>query len=144
MQDFYIEIYCFFVGDPVWQDRIKWLVVKNSKGRKARVVYLSNDSLETLMQYLSLRPSSRAKGGFLVEKGTFKGKAFAVRGIQKRMEYYARKVAASFVKEFAVDYDSGGWISSSVLSGVTYMYRKRGDRSPPPYQPPKAVSKMSP
>ena len=55
------------------------------------MVYLSNDSLETLMQYLSLRPSSRAKGIFLVEKGAFKGKALSVRGIQKRMEYYARK-----------------------------------------------------
>jgi site-specific recombinase XerD len=69
----------------------KKMLVKNGKGRKDRVVYMSNDSLETLMQYLTLRPSSRAKGIFLVEKGTSKGKALSVRGIQKRMEYYARK-----------------------------------------------------
>jgi len=31
------------------------------------------------------------KKTFLVEKGTFKGKPISVRGIQKRMEYYARK-----------------------------------------------------
>jgi site-specific recombinase XerD len=69
----------------------KKILVRNGKGRKDRVVYLSNDSLEVLMRYLTLRPSSRAKGIFLVEKGTFKGRVLSVRGIQKRMEYYARK-----------------------------------------------------
>jgi site-specific recombinase XerD len=69
----------------------KKILVKNGKGKKDRVVYLSNDSLEVLMHYLRLRPSSRAKGIFLVEKGTCKGKALSVRGIQKRMEYYAGK-----------------------------------------------------
>jgi site-specific recombinase XerD len=43
------------------------------------------------VKYLRLRRSSRAKKIFLVEKGTFKGKPISVRGIQKRMEYYAHK-----------------------------------------------------
>jgi site-specific recombinase XerD len=32
---------------------------------------------------------------FLVEKGDYKGKPISVRGIQKRMEYYARKAGLS-------------------------------------------------
>ena len=43
------------------------------------------------MNYLRVRQSSRAKKVFLVEKGSFTGKPISVRGIQKRMEYYARK-----------------------------------------------------
>jgi len=61
------------------------------KGAKDRVVYLSNDAYRALVQYLRVRPSSRAKKLFLVEKGRFKGKPLSVRGIQKRMEAYARK-----------------------------------------------------
>jgi site-specific recombinase XerD len=71
--------------------RRKKILVRNGKGRKDRVVYISNDSLEILMQYLTLRPSSRAKRIFLVEKGSYRGNPLSVRGIQKRMEYYARK-----------------------------------------------------
>jgi len=67
------------------------ILVEDGKGRKDRVVYLSDDAYEALVKYLRSRPSSRAKKIFLVEKGTFKGKPISVRGIQKRMEYYARK-----------------------------------------------------
>ncbi|MBW1855081.1 MAG: tyrosine-type recombinase/integrase [Deltaproteobacteria bacterium] len=67
------------------------ILVKDGKGSKDRVVYISNDAYEALAQYLRSRPSSRTKKIFLVEKGTFKGKPISVRGIQKRMEYYARK-----------------------------------------------------
>ena len=67
------------------------IFVKDGKGRKDRVVYLSDDAYEVLVKYLRSRPPSRAKKIFLVEKGTFKGKPISVRGIQKRMEYYARK-----------------------------------------------------
>ena len=41
--------------------------------------------------YLRIRPPSKTKNLFLVEKGPYSGKALSVRGIQKRMEYYARK-----------------------------------------------------
>lgn len=67
------------------------ILVKDGKGRKDRVVYLSDDAYEALVKYLRSRLPSRAKKVFLVEKGTFKGKPISVRGIQKRMEYYARK-----------------------------------------------------
>ena len=67
------------------------LVVYEGKGRKDRLVYLSRDALQALVGYLRWRPSSRVRGVFLVEKGTCKGEAISVRGIQKRMEYYAKK-----------------------------------------------------
>ena len=67
------------------------IIVEEGKGGKGRVVYISNDALDALLQYLRGRPSSRAKKLFLVEKGTYSGKPISVRGIQKRIEYYARK-----------------------------------------------------
>lgn len=67
------------------------LFIYHGKGGKDRVVYLSNDAYQALLNYLKHRPSSRAKKLFLVEKGDFKGKSISVRGIQKRMEYYAKK-----------------------------------------------------
>jgi site-specific recombinase XerD len=57
----------------------------------SRVVYLSNDALDALVHYLRVRYTSRAKKLFLAEKGPFSGKAISVRGIQKRLEYYAQK-----------------------------------------------------
>ena len=71
--------------------RRRRIVVHNGKGRKDRVVYISDDAYLALDQYLRLRPKSRAKEVFLVEKGTCKGQGISVRGIQKRMEYYTRK-----------------------------------------------------
>jgi site-specific recombinase XerD len=65
--------------------------VVNGKGLKDRIVYMSTDGFEALTEYLRLRPYSRAKKLFLVEKGVYRGKPISVRGIQKRMEYYARK-----------------------------------------------------
>jgi site-specific recombinase XerD len=67
------------------------LIVYEGKGGKDRVVYLSSDALKTLSTYLKKRSSSRTQRVFLVEKGIFKDKALSVRGIQKRMEYYAKK-----------------------------------------------------
>jgi len=69
----------------------KVILVKDGKGSKDRVVYLSDDAYGALVKYLTSRPPSRVKKIFLVEKGTFKDKPISVRGIQKRMEYYARK-----------------------------------------------------
>ncbi len=67
------------------------IMVLNGKGGKGRVVYISNDAADGLMAYLKQRSHRRARGVFLVEKGDYKGQAISVRGIQKRMEYYARK-----------------------------------------------------
>jgi site-specific recombinase XerD len=65
--------------------------VLNGKGSKDRLVYMSNDAYDALVRYLKLRPRSRTKKLFLVEKGTYRGKPISVRGIQKRMEHYASK-----------------------------------------------------
>jgi len=67
------------------------LIVQQGKGGKGRVVYISNDAHDALKAYLKLRSSNRTKRVFLVEKGTYKGQAISVRGIQKRVEYYAEK-----------------------------------------------------
>jgi site-specific recombinase XerD len=67
------------------------IIVEQGKGGKGRVVYFSNDAFDALVHYLRVRPSSRVKKLFLVEKGPYYGRAISVRGIQKRMEYYARK-----------------------------------------------------
>lgn len=67
------------------------IYVYNGKGGKDRVVYISNDAYLALISYLRVRPPSRAKKLFVVEKGTYRGRPISVRGIQKRMEYYARK-----------------------------------------------------
>lgn len=65
------------------------LFVANGKGRKDRVVYLSKDARLSLETYLNRR-SSKTRHIFLVQKGPLTGKPLSVRGIQKRMEYYAR------------------------------------------------------
>jgi len=70
--------------------RKRQVFVINGKGAKDRVVYVSDDARLALEAYLQKRPS-KAKRLFLVQKGTMKGEPISVRGIQKRMEYYARK-----------------------------------------------------
>ncbi len=65
------------------------LIVRNGKGCKDRVVYISKDAYEAVVDYLRLRVPSKDKKVFLVEKGPYSGKAISVRGIQKRIEYYA-------------------------------------------------------
>lgn len=67
------------------------LFVYNGKGAKDRVVYISQDTYHALADYFKVRPKGHAKKLFLVEKGPYRGKPISVRGIQKRMEYYARK-----------------------------------------------------
>lgn len=66
------------------------LFVANGKGRKDRVVYLSKDARSSLETYLKRR-SSKTKHIFLVQKGPLTGTPLSVRGIQKRIEYYARQ-----------------------------------------------------
>jgi site-specific recombinase XerD len=67
------------------------ILIEDGKGAKDRMVYMSNDALQTLIAYLKARRSSRSKKIFLVEKGPCTGHPISIRGIQKRMEYYARK-----------------------------------------------------
>jgi len=71
------------------------LMIIDGKGGKSRVVYLSSDAYDALVAYLKMRKQSRTQGLFLVEKGSCKGQPISVRGIQKRMEYYARKANVS-------------------------------------------------
>jgi site-specific recombinase XerD len=74
--------------DAIEYPRKLWVL--NGKGGKDRIVYLSEDVRSALDLYLQKR-SSKAKGLFLVQKGPETGKPLSVRGIQKRMESYARK-----------------------------------------------------
>lgn len=67
------------------------LLVYSGKGRKDRVAYMSKDALKALVDYLQHRPKTKIKHVFLVERGVYKGQPISVRGIQKRIEYYARK-----------------------------------------------------
>jgi site-specific recombinase XerD len=66
------------------------IFVFHGKGAKDRVVYMSEDARSALLAYLEKR-SSKARALFLVQKGPMRGKPLSVRGIQKRIEYYARK-----------------------------------------------------
>ena len=65
--------------------------VCHGKGAKERVVYLSKDAYQALLAYLKIRPYSRVRRLFLVNKGRHRGKALNARGIQHRMQYYAKK-----------------------------------------------------
>ncbi len=67
------------------------LFIQDGKGAKDRIVYISNDALHALLEYLRVRPTNKVKKVFLVEKGPLTGQPISIRGIQKRMEYYARR-----------------------------------------------------
>ena len=67
------------------------IIVQQGKGGKDRVVYISDDAHDALVAYLKIRSHYRTKKVFLVEKGNYKGQPISVRGIQKRIEYYAKK-----------------------------------------------------
>jgi len=71
--------------------RSRQLYVCNGKGSKDRVVYLSEDAMSALQAYMLKRKFSKEKKVFLVRKGLQRGKPISVRGIQKRIEYYAQK-----------------------------------------------------
>lgn len=71
--------------------KLQSIIVYDPKWGKDRVAYVSDDALKALLDYLRIRPASKAKKIFLVQKGTYRGRALSVRGIQKRMEYYAKK-----------------------------------------------------
>ncbi|MEJ2731820.1 MAG: tyrosine-type recombinase/integrase [Deltaproteobacteria bacterium] len=67
------------------------IIVQQGKGAKGRVVYVSDDAHDVLVAYLKMRSHYRVKKVFLVEKGNYKGQPISIRGIQKRIEYYAKK-----------------------------------------------------
>ena len=67
------------------------ILVRCGKGNKDRVVYISNDAASALAAYLRKRPVTGEQKIFLVEKSPYGGKPISVRGIQKRIEYYASK-----------------------------------------------------
>ena len=67
------------------------IIVKSGKGAKGRMVYMSTDAHSAVKEYLRVRQTGRTKALFLVDKGALKGKPISVRGIQKRLELYARK-----------------------------------------------------
>lgn len=71
--------------------RRRRLWVQNGKGGKDRIVYVSDDAMDALIEYLKIRPEAKVRKVFLVEKGTYKNQPISVRGIQKRMEYYTKK-----------------------------------------------------
>ncbi len=66
------------------------ILVEDGKSGKDRVVYMSADVLQSLADYLRVRPVSRTGTVFLSEKGPSRGRPISIRGIQRRMEYYAR------------------------------------------------------
>jgi site-specific recombinase XerD len=72
--------------------RSRQLYVFNGKGSKDRVVYLSDDALSAVQLYMQKRKWSKEKRVLLVQKGPLRGKSISVRGIQKRIEYYAQKI----------------------------------------------------
>jgi site-specific recombinase XerD len=72
------------------------LRVVQGKGGKDRVVCVSNDRLQALIAYLEKRGHCRARKVLFPERGRFAGRPISVRGIQKRMEYYAQKTGSEF------------------------------------------------
>ncbi len=72
--------------------RNKQIFVANGKGSKDRIVYMSEDARSALQVYLKKRELLKEKRVFLVQKGPLAGKAISVRGIQKRIETYAKKI----------------------------------------------------
>jgi site-specific recombinase XerD len=69
----------------------KRLTIHDAKWGKDRIVYISDDATRALSDYLRTRPDSLTQKLFLVQKGTYRGLPLSIRGVQKRMEYYAQK-----------------------------------------------------
>ena len=69
------------------------LLIRDAKWGKDRVVYVSGDAIGALLDYLKVSPPCRTDTDklFLNQKGPCQGEPLSIRGIQKRMEYYANK-----------------------------------------------------
>lgn len=74
------------------QVKEKRVFIREGKGRKDRVVSLSGETMQALCEHMLARAAAPGEEAlFVVEKGAYKGRRLSVRGIQKRMEYYAKK-----------------------------------------------------
>lgn len=73
------------------EHRSRQLCVFNGKGGKDRIVYLSEDAQAALEEYMAKRRWAKERRVFLVQKGPLRGNPLSVRGIQKRIEYYAQR-----------------------------------------------------
>ena len=71
--------------------RNRQIFVSNGKGSKDRIVYMSKDAQSVLEVYLKKRAFIKERKVFLVQKGPLTGKPISIRGIQKRIETYAKK-----------------------------------------------------
>jgi site-specific recombinase XerD len=71
------------------------ILVLNGKFRKDRIVYMSDDTIDALHAYIETRPPSKVSRVFLAQKGLYRGKPLSIRGIQKRMEQYAKSTGVS-------------------------------------------------
>ena len=69
----------------------KRLIIHDAKWAKDRIVYVSDDALRAISDYLRARSLSKTQKLFLNQKGPYRGQPLSVRGIKKRMEYYAKK-----------------------------------------------------
>lgn len=69
----------------------KSILVLNGKFRKDRIVYMSDDTIDSLHAYMKIRPSSKTRKVFLVQRGFYRGESLSIRSIQKRIENYAKK-----------------------------------------------------
>ena len=69
----------------------KSILVLNGKFRRDRIVYMSDDTIDSLHAYMKIRPSSKTRKVFVVQKGFYRGEALSIRGIQKRIEHYAEE-----------------------------------------------------
>ena len=81
------EVAALELSDVNLQDQT--IVVRNSKNGKDRLVYLSDDARVMLEAYLKGRGDAGQRV-FVVGKGRYRGRGISVRGIQKRIEHYAR------------------------------------------------------
>ena len=69
----------------------RMLAIHDAKWGRDRIVYVSDDALGALGDYLRVRPPSRSQKVFLNQKGPYRDQPLTIRGIKKRMEYYAKK-----------------------------------------------------
>jgi site-specific recombinase XerD len=69
----------------------KSIIVLNGKFRRDRIVYMSDDTIDSLHAYIKIRPSSRTRNVFLVQRGFYRGESISIRGIEKRIEKYAKE-----------------------------------------------------
>lgn len=71
--------------------RRQTLWVREAKNRRERLVYLSPDTVRALEEYLAQQGWPKEGKVFVGEKGPRKERSLSIRGVQKRIEGYARR-----------------------------------------------------